>query len=101
MYLDRSVRYLNALGNASTSRVLNLMPIAKQHGHEDDFKSRPLFQSPVMNSAILLKHRVRADESYLFLSPYFWASVGSRTSGRLPLQHKLRFEHEPRATTFL
>ena len=69
MYLDRSVRYLNALGNASTSRVLNLMAIAKDHGGEDDYKTRALFQSPVMNAAILLKHRVRADETYLFLSP--------------------------------
>jgi len=69
MYIDRSVRYLNALGNASTSRVLNLMAIAKDHGVEADYKKRPLFQSPVMNAAIVLKHRVRADESYLFLSP--------------------------------
>ena len=36
MYLDRSVRYLSALGNASTSRVLNLMAIAKEHGAEED-----------------------------------------------------------------
>lgn len=69
MYIDRSVRYLNALGNASTSRVLNLMAIAKDHSAEDDYKSRPLFQSSVMNASIVLKHRVRADESYLFLSP--------------------------------
>ncbi|HVP86207.1 MAG TPA: hypothetical protein VMS78_15915 [Rhizomicrobium sp.] len=69
MYIDRSVRYLNALGNASTSRVLNLMAIAKSNGGEDDYKARPLFQSPVMNAAIVLKHRVRADETYLFLSP--------------------------------
>jgi len=69
MYIDRSVRYLNALGNASTGRVLNLMAIAKANGGEDDYHARPLFQSPVMNAAIVLKHRVRADESYLFLSP--------------------------------
>jgi hypothetical protein len=69
MYLDRSVRYLSALGNASTSRVLNLMAIANEHDAEEEYRARPLFQSPVMNTAILLKHRVRADESYLFLSP--------------------------------
>jgi hypothetical protein len=68
LYIDRSVRYLNALGNASTSRVLNLMAIAKDHGTEEDYLARPLFQSPVMNSAIVLKHRVRADENYLFMS---------------------------------
>jgi hypothetical protein len=39
MYLDRSVRYLNALGSASTSRVLNLMAIATEHGEEQDYKA--------------------------------------------------------------
>ncbi len=68
MHIDRSVRYLNALGNASTSRVLNLMAIAKEHSEEEDYRARPLFQSPIINAAIILKHRVRADESYLFLS---------------------------------
>ena len=68
-YVDRSVRYLNALGNASTSRVLNLMAVAIVHGEDDAYKGHPLFQSPVNNSAIILKHRLRADETYLFPTP--------------------------------
>ena len=30
---------------------------------------KPLFASPIINRAFVLKHRTRADESYLFASP--------------------------------
>jgi hypothetical protein len=66
--IDRSVRYLNALGGASTSRVLNLMSIARGHADDPDHKAKPLFASPVFNRAMILRHRVRADETYLFHS---------------------------------
>ena len=66
--IDRSIRYLSALGGASTSRVLNLMTIAAHHGEEPEHKGKPLFLSPVFNRAILVRHRVRGDETYLFMS---------------------------------
>ena len=64
--VDRSVRYLSALGGASTSRVLNLMAIARANADNPDHKGKPLFASPVFNRAMILRHRVRGDESYLF-----------------------------------
>jgi hypothetical protein len=64
--VDRSFRSLSSLGGASTSRVLNLSSIAR--GREDDtsHKTKPLFVSPAFNRAIILRHRVRGDETYLF-----------------------------------
>lgn len=64
--VDRSFRSLSSLGGASTSRVLNLSFIAR--GREDDtsHKTKPLFVSPAFNRAIILRHRVRGDETYLF-----------------------------------
>src|ERR1700754_893657 len=66
---DRSVRFLSALGGASTSRVLNLCRIAADHADDPEHAEKPLFLSPVINRAFLLKHRTRSDESYLFPSP--------------------------------
>lgn len=63
---DRSVRSLRLLGGASTSRVLNLLAIGQAHGHEPGYSQSPLFNSPALNSSIVVKHRVRSDESYLF-----------------------------------
>jgi hypothetical protein len=63
---DRSVRFLSALGGASTSRVLNLYRIAQGNVDNPDHWEKPLFLSPVINKAFLLKHRTRADESYMF-----------------------------------
>jgi hypothetical protein len=66
---DRSVRFLSALGGASTSRVLNLFRIASDNAENPEHLEKPLFVSPVINKAFLLKHRTRADETYLFASP--------------------------------
>jgi len=66
---DRSVRFLSALGGASTSRVLNLYRIAADHVDDPEHLEKPLFLSPLINRSFLLKHRVRADEAYLFPSP--------------------------------
>ncbi|MEI9887460.1 MAG: hypothetical protein WDN08_13355 [Rhizomicrobium sp.] len=66
MALDRSLRSLAALHTASTSRVLNLAGIAAAHRDDPEHASRPLFASPLLNTAIVLKHRVRSDETYLF-----------------------------------
>lgn len=64
--VDRSFRSLSSLGGASTSRVLNLTSIARGREENADHKSKPLFVSPAFNRAIILRHRVRGDESYLF-----------------------------------
>jgi hypothetical protein len=66
---DRTVRFLGALGGASTSRVLNLFRIYKDNLENPEHLEKPLFISPVINKAFLLKHRTRSDESYLFSSP--------------------------------
>jgi len=65
---DRSVRFLNALGGASTSRVLNLFRIASDNAKNPEHAEKPLFLSPIINRAFLLKHRTRSDENYLFSS---------------------------------
>jgi hypothetical protein len=66
---DRTVRFLSALGGASTSRVLNLYRIAAGHAGDPDYQEKPLFLSPIINKSFLLKHRTRADETYLFAGP--------------------------------
>ena len=66
---DRTVRFLGALGGASTSRVLNLFRIAQDQGSNPEYAEKPLFVSPVVNRAFLLKHRTRSDETYLFATP--------------------------------
>ncbi len=63
---DRSVRFLSALGGASTSRVLNLARIAADNASNQEHNEKPLFASPIINRSFLLKHRTRADETYLF-----------------------------------
>ena len=64
---DRSSRSLKALErSASTSRVLNLLSIADKHGAQPAWEEEPLFRNRVLNAAIILKHRLRLDESYLF-----------------------------------
>ena len=65
---DRSVRLLSALGGASTSRVLNLFRIAVDNANNPEHAEKPLFLSPIINRAFLLKHRTRTDENYLFSS---------------------------------
>ena len=66
---DRSIRFLSALGGASTSRVLNLLRIAADNVEKPEHLEKPLFVSPIINKAFLLKHRTQADETYLFASP--------------------------------
>ncbi len=65
---DRSVRFLHALGGATTSRVLNLGRIAKINRDEPEHAEKPMFRSPAINSAFFLKHRMRSDETYMFHS---------------------------------
>ncbi len=69
MAADRTVRFLSALGGASTSRVLNLFRIAADNAANEEYLEKPLFLSPIINKSFLVKHRTRADETYLFASP--------------------------------
>lgn len=66
MALDRSIRSLTSLTAASTSRVLNLAAIAAANADNPAHKAAPFFTSAAMNACILLKHRVRSDETYMF-----------------------------------
>lgn len=64
---DRSFRSLCALQRTgSTSRVLNLAAIEKDHGDDPGYRSNPLFVSRVLNTCLIVKHRLRADEVHLF-----------------------------------
>ena len=62
MATDRSVRFLVALRGASTSRVLNLLRIHQLHADNPEHLAKPLFLSPIVNKAFVLKRRTRSDE---------------------------------------
>ena len=59
----RSHRDLAALAStASSSRVLNLALLDQLHGGEAEHRAHPLFRSRHLNTAIIIKHRLRANE---------------------------------------
>ena len=63
----RTIRPLAALQNSgSTSRVLNLCAVAFRDGSDPEYSAKPFFLSPVLNTSIVLKHKIRPDERYLF-----------------------------------
>ncbi|WP_332657847.1 hypothetical protein [Brevundimonas sp.] len=64
---DRTIRNLAHLRrSASTARVLNLLNVYNEHQHDPDWAARPLFRSPALNRALIIKHRLRRDELDLF-----------------------------------
>ena len=64
---DRVMRSLRALERtASTSRVLNLLAVEADSAHRPEHQQAPLFKNRVLNTAIILKHRLRNDDIYLF-----------------------------------
>ncbi|WP_297512696.1 hypothetical protein [uncultured Caulobacter sp.] len=64
---DRTTRSLRALERtASTSRVLNLIAIELESGARRDYVEQPLFRNKILNTALILKHRLRNDDVYLF-----------------------------------
>ena len=64
---DRTARSLRSLERtASTSRVLNLLAISVEHGGRPAWSERPLFRNRVLNASMILKHRLRPDETYVF-----------------------------------
>jgi hypothetical protein len=63
---DRAFRSLQFLErSASTARVLNLRQTYEAHGHTTAWREQPLFQSAGLNRALLIKHRLRRDETDL------------------------------------
>ena len=61
------IRSLRALERtASTSRVLSLLAIEAESGQRPEYAQAPLFRNRTLNTAIVLKHRLRNDDIYLF-----------------------------------
>src|SRR5947208_1816040 len=66
---DRSFRSLSGLERtASTSRVLNLAAVASQNVGDPEYESAPFFKAASLNGAVIIKHRIRVDERYIFES---------------------------------
>src|SRR5262249_36922686 len=64
---ERIYRSLRGLEKtASTSRVLNLAGLAGRPAPKPDPARAPVFPSPVLNCALILKHRLRPEEAELF-----------------------------------
>jgi len=60
---DRAIRNLaNLRRSASTSRVLNLLHVWRLHGRTEGWKTQPLFTNPILNKALIIKHRLRRNE---------------------------------------
>jgi hypothetical protein len=64
---DRAVRSLGALQkSASTSRALNLLAVLGNPGNDPEHETRPFFQNRILNESLVLKHKIRPDEQYVF-----------------------------------
>lgn len=63
---DSTVRSLAGIAGASSSRVLNLLAIGQAQAGNSQAEAAPFFESPILNNAILLKHRLRSGESDVF-----------------------------------
>jgi len=75
MSKDRAIRSLEHLqATASTARVLNLRDITLRMGGDPDFIARPLFKNPDLNRSIIVKHRLRSNETEEFQLPRFTAT---------------------------
>lgn len=60
---DRAIRNLAHLRrSASTARVLNLLKVYNEHGRDPDWAAKPIFRTPALNRALIIKHRLRRDE---------------------------------------
>jgi hypothetical protein len=67
MKSNRTTRSLAALAKTgSTNRVLNLLAVERDHGADPEYESAPMFRDRVLNRSVILKHRLRRDELYLF-----------------------------------
>ncbi|PTS86804.1 hypothetical protein DBR21_14100 [Caulobacter sp. HMWF009] len=67
---DRVTRSLRALERtASTSRVLNLLAIEAGSVHRPEHGQHPLFRNRTLNTSLIVKHRLRNDDIFLFDEP--------------------------------
>jgi hypothetical protein len=66
MPVDRTIRSLMGIVGASSSRVLNLLAIGAAQAENPGHQAAPFFVSPILNHAIVVKHRLRGDEPDLF-----------------------------------
>ena len=64
----RSMRGLER--TASTSRVLNLAALSVKHADNPEHLAKPLFTAPTLNAAVILKHRLRANEIGTVSTPH-------------------------------
>lgn len=64
---DRAIRNLEHLRRtASTARVLNLLKVYDEHGDTQDWAESPMFRNPALNRALIIKHRLRRNETDAF-----------------------------------
>jgi len=63
MAVEGATRSLSAIRTASSNRVLNLNAIGLRNAENLAHRAMPLFLSPVINHAIILKHKLRANEA--------------------------------------
>lgn len=64
---DRSIRNLEHLRRtASTARVLNLLKVSDEHGRTDEWALKPMFITPSLNTSLIIKHRLRRNETDSF-----------------------------------
>lgn len=72
---DRAVRNLDHLrASASTARVLNLLRVWEENGdsradgapRNPEWAARPIFRTPALNRSLVIKHRLRRNETDLF-----------------------------------
>lgn len=64
---DRALRSLARLQNSgATSRVLNLTRLHKQYDGMPEHRAQPFFRNPLLNKALIVKHRLRENELDLF-----------------------------------
>ena len=66
----RSFASLESLsGSASSARLLNLAAVAERHYAKAEYRARPFFETPMLNTSLVLKHSPRAHELALFYRP--------------------------------
>lgn len=60
---DRAIRNLAHLRrSASTARVLNLLKVSLDNRKDPAWTENPVFRTPALNCALIIKHRLRRDE---------------------------------------
>lgn len=65
--VGRALRNLaNLRASASSWRTLNLVSVWELSGETEAYASAPLFRHPKLNKSIVVKHRIREDETDLF-----------------------------------